>query len=73
MGSSTGDLLVHDQKDLENIFANTGGILATHAEDEDRLQARIAEFKGRTDIAAHAQCRDVECAMIATKRAFFFG
>ena len=26
MGSSTGDLLVHEQKDLENIFANTGGI-----------------------------------------------
>ena len=69
MGSSTGDLLVHEQKHLENIFANTGGIIATHAEDEDRLQARIAEFKGRTDIAAHAECRDVECAMIATKRA----
>jgi len=69
MGSSTGDLLVHEQKHLENIFANTGGIIATHAEDEDRLQSRIAQFKGRTDIAAHAECRDVECAMIATKRA----
>ncbi len=69
MGSSTGDLLVHEQKHLENIFANTGGIIATHAEDEDRLQSRIAEFKGRTDIAAHAECRDVECALIATKRA----
>jgi len=69
MGSSTGDLLVHEQKHLENIFANTGGIIATHAEDEDRLQARIAQFKGRTDIAAHAECRDVECALIATKRA----
>ena len=69
MGSSTGDLLVHEQKHLENIFANTGGIIATHAEDEDRLQSRISQFKGRTDIAAHAECRDVECAMIATKRA----
>ena len=69
MGSSTGDLLVHEQKYLEEIFANTGGIIATHAEDEIRLQSRIAEFAGRTDIAAHAECRDVECAMIATKRA----
>ena len=69
MGSSTGNLLVHEQKHLENIFANTGGIIATHAEDEIRLQSRIAEYKHRTDIAAHAECRDIECALIATKRA----
>ena len=69
MGSSTGDLLVHEQKHLENIFANTGGIIATHAEDESRLQSRIPKFKHRTDIAAHAECRDIECALIATKRA----
>ena len=69
MGSSTGNLLVHEQKHLENIFANTRGIIATHAEDEIRLQSRIAEFKHRTDIAAHAECRDIECALIATKRA----
>jgi dihydroorotase len=69
MGSSTGDLLVHEQKHLEEIFANTGGIIATHAEDEERLQSRISKFKNRTDIAAHAECRDIECALIATKRA----
>ena len=69
MGSSTGDLLVHEQKHLEEIFANTGGIIATHAEDEIRLQSRIAEFEHRRDIAAHAECRDIECALIATKRA----
>jgi dihydroorotase len=69
MGSSTGDLLVHEQKHLENIFANTGGIIATHAEDEERLRSRISKFKHRKDIAAHAEYRDVECALIATKRA----
>jgi len=69
MGSSTGDLLVHEQEHLENIFANTGGIIATHAEDEERLQRRTAEFRHRTDIASHAECRDVECAFLATKRA----
>ena len=69
MGSSTGDLLVHEQKYLENIFANTGGIIATHAEDEERLQSRISQYKNRKDIAAHAECRDIECALIATKRA----
>ena len=69
MGSSTGDLLVHEQKDLENIFANTGGIIATHAEDEERLQQRIAAYGNQTDIRLHAECRDVECAFLATKRA----
>ena len=69
MGSSTGDLLVHEQKHLEEIFANTAGIIATHAEDEMRLQSRIAEFSHRSDIAAHTECRDVECALLATKRA----
>ena len=64
-----GDLLVHEQEHLENIFANTNGIIATHAEDENRLQSRIPQFKHRTDIAAHAECRDIECALIATKRA----
>jgi len=69
MGSSTGDLLVHQQEHLENIFANTGGIIAVHAEDEDRLNARWPEFKDRTDIASHAEWRDHECALMATKRA----
>ena len=69
MGSSTGDLLVHEQRHLEDIFANTRGVIATHAEDEGRLQSRIPQFSHRKDIAAHAECRDVECALIATKRA----
>ncbi|RAH15886.1 MAG: dihydroorotase [Methanobacteriota archaeon] len=69
MGSSTGDLLVDEQRHLEDIFANTGGIIATHAEDEERLNQRISEFGHRTDIASHAECRDVECAFLATKRA----
>ena len=72
MGSSTGDLLVHEQSDLENIFSNTGGIIAVHAEDEQRLQDRFEHYKHRTDIAAHAEYRDSETAMIATKRAVSF-
>ena len=69
MGSSTGDLLVHQQKHLEQIFANTGGIIATHAEDEDRLNERWPEFEHRTDIASHAEWRDDITALLATQRA----
>ena len=69
MGSSTGDLLVHQQQHLEDIFAGTAGIIAVHAEDEDRLNARKPEFAHRTDVAAHAEWRDSETALIATQRA----
>ncbi|HJM13738.1 MAG TPA: dihydroorotase [Candidatus Thalassarchaeaceae archaeon] len=69
MGSSTGDLLVDEQSALEEIFAGTGGVIAVHAEDEGRLNQRRPEFEGRTDVAAHAEWRDSETALIATKRA----
>ncbi|HJM18304.1 MAG TPA: dihydroorotase [Candidatus Thalassarchaeaceae archaeon] len=69
MGSSTGDLLVDDQASLEEIFSKTAGIIAVHAEDEGRLNERRPQFEGRTDVAAHAEWRDSETALIATKRA----
>jgi dihydroorotase len=69
MGSSTGDLLVNEQDALEQIFSGTAGVIAVHAEDEDRLNERRPQFEGRCDVAAHAEWRDSETALIATKRA----
>lgn len=69
MGSSTGDLLVDEQHALEEIFAKTAGVIAVHAEDEGRLNQRRSEYEDRTDVAAHAEWRDSETALIATKRA----
>ena len=69
MGSSTGDLLVNSEDSLAKIFANTAGLIAVHAEDEDRLNGRWPIFEGRNDIAAHAEWRDSETALIATQRA----
>ncbi|MCG6872587.1 MAG: dihydroorotase [Gammaproteobacteria bacterium] len=66
MGSSTGDLLVSDPEDLERIFANGSRLIAVHAEDEARINARQAQFAGRTDYAAHSEIRDAECARLAT-------
>ena len=69
MGSSTGDLLVNEQDALERIFSGTAGVIAVHAEDEDRLNERRPHFEGRTDVAAHAEWRDSQAALIATMRA----
>ena len=69
MGSSTGDLLVNESSALKTIFDNTAGLIAVHAEDEDRMNERKKDIEGRTDMAAHAEWRDDETALIATKRA----
>ena len=69
MGSSTGDLLVNESDALEEIFTNTAGLIAVHAEDETRMDERKKLIEGRTDMAAHAEWRDDITALIATKRA----
>ena len=52
-----------------SIFTNTAGLIAVHAEDETRMIERKKMIDGRTDMAAHAEWRDDETALIATKRA----
>ena len=37
MGSSTGNLLVDDEKTLENIFSQSPALIATHCEDETTI------------------------------------
>lgn len=68
MGSSTGDLLVADDKHLENIFRVNRRPIAVHCEDETLLQQRkyIAE-EGRHP-RYHPRWRNVETALNATKR-----
>ncbi|MFV1993221.1 MAG: amidohydrolase family protein, partial [Acidiferrobacterales bacterium] len=46
MGSSTGSLLVNEEKDLDRIFGNGDRLIAVHAENEARINARKAEFAG---------------------------
>ena len=67
MGVSTGTLLVSDKTALERIFTETSGLIAVHAEDEDRMAERRKLIEGRTDIAAHAYYRDDITALMATK------
>lgn len=69
MGSSTGTLLVNEREALEAIFGGTAGLIAVHAEDEQRLIERYESYKTRTDIAAHAEWRDDKTALLATQLA----
>jgi len=45
MGSSTGNMLVDNPKTLENIFAKSPMLVATHCEDEATIQRNLAHYK----------------------------
>ncbi len=67
MGSSTGDLLVDDEPTLEAIIATLSRRASFHAEDEARLKSRM-HLRRAGDPSSHPEWRDVEAALIATKR-----
>jgi dihydroorotase len=69
LGSSTGDLLVDDQHALERIFAETTLPITAHCEDEATVRYNAERFRGVSDPAIHSQIRDVQAAVIATRRA----
>lgn len=45
MGSSTGNMLVDNEKTLETIFSSTPMLIATHCEDEATIKRNMEAFK----------------------------
>lgn len=45
MGSSTGNMLVDNEKTLEGIFSKAPMLIATHCEDEDTIKQNLEIFK----------------------------
>ena len=73
MGSSTGDLLVDDDKSLDRIFSSGERLIAVHAEDEERINQRTAAILSDSNTSVthqlHSEIRDPQTALIATQRA----
>src|SRR5580698_5985709 len=67
-GSSTGDLMVEDDENLEKVMRSGRRRIAYHSEDEYRLQARKQMFKAGDPYASHMEWRDEECAFLGTRR-----
>lgn len=67
IGSSTGNLLVDDEKSLSRIIANISRRAAFHSEDEARLNARL-DVRREDDPSSHSEWRDAEAALISTQR-----
>ncbi len=47
MGSSTGDMLVDNEKTLESIFSQTPILIATHCEDEATIRHNLELYQAR--------------------------
>lgn len=67
MGSSTGSLLVPDDDTLRRVLKSGKRRVAVHAEDEERLEERKGERK-EGEPASHAEWRDEDTALLATRR-----
>lgn len=69
MGSSTGNLVIGSDENLEHVVSKLSRPFAVHAEDNPRLQERrhmVEEKTGQVEL--HPVWRDVETALIATKK-----
>lgn len=67
MGSSTGSLLVEDDKGVARILANIRRRAAFHSEDEYRLNER-RHLRVEGDASSHCVWRDAEAARLSTER-----
>jgi dihydroorotase len=47
MGSSTGNMLVDNERTLENIFSKSPMLIATHCEDEATIRANMEKFRSQ--------------------------
>ena len=66
-GSSTGNLLVSQEKDIEKVISNSSKIVSVHSEDENILLSR-KKFIKEGDVTSHPVWRNEECALESTKR-----
>ena len=66
-GSSTGNLLVADEEDIDKVFKNSSKVVAVHSEDEAILKLNKKLIKDK-DVHTHPIWRSAECAMSSTRR-----
>ncbi len=73
MGSSTGNMLVDNQKTLEGIFSKVPMLIATHCEDEATIRKNIAKYKDQfgedVPIEYHPIIRSEEACYISSSMA----
>ena len=67
VGSSTGNLLVKNEKDIEKVFSNSSKVVSVHSEDEDilNLRKKLIEIG---NVKSHSVWRNEESAISSTRK-----
>jgi len=73
MGSSTGNMLVDNPNTLENIFAQSPMLVATHCEDEATIKSNLEHYKQllgeNIPVTLHPKIRSGEACYISSSMA----
>lgn len=73
MGSSTGNMLVDDEKALEGLFSQAHLPIATHCEDEETIKANLAQFQEQygdsIPFECHPKIRTAEACYLSSSKA----
>jgi len=67
VGSSTGNLLVDKEEDIEKVFESTSKIVSVHSEDEEILNRRKKLIENG-NVMSHPIWRNEECAISSTRK-----
>ena len=67
VGSSTGNLLVKNEEDIEKVFLNSSKIVSVHSEDEDILNLRKKMIE-EGNVKTHPVWRNEESAISSTRK-----
>ena len=67
VGSSTGNLLVALEEDIDKVFQNSSKVVAVHSEDEEILN-KNKKLIINDDVHSHPIWRSEECAISSTRR-----
>lgn len=73
LGSSTGNMLVDDEKVIEQIFLNTEMVISAHCEDEGTIKANLqkyqAEYGDDIPVKYHPLIRSAEACYLSSSKA----
>ncbi len=70
LGSSTGNMLVDDERVLESIFRNTEMVISAHCEDESTIRTNLAAYRERfgddIPVKYHPEIRSAEACYLSS-------